>query len=60
MGDGGSDELRGADATGLKAIWATCYIESVALELGGEGGQDLGCLSLGARRIEDLPALLAA
>ena len=28
VGDGGSDELRGADAAGLKAIWATWYIET--------------------------------
>ena len=28
VGGGGSDELRGADAVGLKAIWATWYIET--------------------------------
>lgn len=27
VGDGGSDELRGAQAAGLKAIWATWFIE---------------------------------
>ncbi len=28
VGDGGSDELRGADAVGLKVIWATWFIET--------------------------------
>ena len=28
VGDGGSDELRGADAAGLKEIWATWYIKN--------------------------------
>ena len=28
VGDGGSDELRGASAAGLKAIWATWFIET--------------------------------
>ena len=28
VGDGGSDELCGADAAGVKAIWATWYIET--------------------------------
>ena len=28
VGDGGSDELRGADGAGLKAIWATWFIEA--------------------------------
>ena len=56
VGDGGSDELRGADAAGLKAIWATWYIETWPWDWVGNVAKTSDMFPR-CRRICDLPAL---
>ena len=57
VGDGGSDELRGADASGLKAIWATWYIETWPWNWVGNVAKTSDTFPC-CRRICDLPALV--
>ena len=57
-GDGGSDELRGADAAGLKPVWATWYIERWPWDWVGNVAGTSGAFPR-CRRIGDLPALVA-
>ena len=57
VGDGGSDELRGADAAGLKAIWATWYIEKWPWDWVGYAAKTSDGFPR-CRRICDLPALV--
>ena len=57
VGDGGSDELRGADAAGLKAIWATWYIETWRWNWVENVAKTSGMFPR-CRRICDLPALV--
>ena len=57
VGDGGSDELRGADAAGLKAIWATWYIERWPWNWVEKAARTSDAFPR-CRRSEDLPALV--
>ena len=57
VGDGGSDELRGADAAGLKAIWATWYIETWPRDRVGNVAKTSGAFPC-CRRICDLPSFV--
>ena len=57
VGDGGSDELRGADAAGLKAIWATWYIETWPWDWVGSVAKTSDMFPR-CRRICDLPTLV--
>ena len=57
VGDGGSDELRGADAAGLKAIWATWYIEMWPWDWVENVAKTSDAFPR-CRRICDLPALI--
>ena len=57
VGDGGSDELRGADAAGLKPVWATWYIEKWPWNWVEKAARTSGAFPR-CRRIRDLPALV--
>lgn len=57
VGDGGSDELRGADAAGLKAIWATWYIQKWPWDWVEYAAKTSDAFPR-CRRICDLPALI--
>ena len=57
VGDGGSDELCGADAVGLKAIWAMWYIETWPWERMGNVAETSDMFPR-CRRVCDLPAFV--
>ena len=57
VGDGGSDELRGADAAGLQAIWATWYIEKWPWDWVEYAAKTSDAFPR-CRRICDLPTLI--
>ena len=57
VGDGGSDELRGADTAGLTAIWTTWYIEKWPWDWVGYAAKTSDGFPQ-CRRFCDLPALV--
>ena len=59
VGDGGSDELRGAQAAGLHPIWATWFIERWPWDWVGNVSKAAGDFPR-CRSIADLPALIDA
>ena len=57
VGDGGSDELRGAHAAGLRPIWATWFIERWPWDWPGSVSETAGAFPR-CKAVGDLPALL--
>ena len=57
VGDGGSDELRGADAAGMKSIWATWFIEAWPWDWVGNVA-DVSSAFPRCRNLTDLPSLV--
>jgi phosphoglycolate phosphatase-like HAD superfamily hydrolase len=57
VGDGGSDELRGARAAGLRPVWATWFIEGWPWDWPANVS-DTAAGFPRCRAVEDLPGLL--
>lgn len=57
VGDGGSDELRGAHAAGLRPIWATWFIEQWPWDWPGNVAETAAAF-VRCRSVTDLPGML--